>query len=167
VVSTVSVGLGHVFSFGGSPAPKAFAIKLGGRGDVTNSHVVWSLKKGMPYVPTPLLYDNYLHVVNDEGIYTCLDPIQGKSLKTVRMASTTYSSPIGVAGRIYLFDDKGDCTIIANNPNYEVLATNSLGDRVQTLPAFSNGQMIVRSDSHLWCIGTRSPTTVSVGVSNP
>jgi outer membrane protein assembly factor BamB len=165
VVSTVSVGLGHVFSFGGSPEPRAVGIRLGGQGDVTSSHVVWSLKKGMPYVPTPLLYEKYLHIVNDQGIYTCLDPLRGEALKTVRMKATTYSSPIGIAGRVYIFDDEGVCTVIENNANFETLAINPLGERCQATPAFANGQLIVRSDAHLWCIGT--PTTLPTSTRAP
>jgi hypothetical protein len=90
--------------------------------------------------------------VDDLGIYTCLDPITGKVLKALRKSGNTYSSPIGVAERVYLFDDSGTCTIIANNNKYEVLAKNSLDEVVQTTPAFSGGSMYIRSDDHLWRI---------------
>ncbi|MEQ1829328.1 MAG: hypothetical protein ABL921_25410 [Pirellula sp.] len=103
----------------------------------------------MPYVPTPLLYGNFLHVTDDMGVYTCLDPVSGKALKTKRKGGNSYSSPIGVADRIYLFEDSGACLVLANNDRFEVLAKNQLREPIQTTPAFSNGAMYVRSESHL------------------
>ena len=164
VVSTVSVGFEHVFSFGGSPEPRAIAFRISENGpdgpkwldgDLTKTQISWALKKNMPYVPTPLLYGKFLHVTNDEGIYNCLDPLTGKTKKATRLGASTYSSPIGVADRVYMFDDEGNCTVIKNSDQFEVLAKNALGERVQTLPAFSDGVMIVRSAEHLWCIEER------------
>jgi outer membrane protein assembly factor BamB len=161
VVSTVSVGFDHVFSFGGSPEPRAIAFRISENtpdgpkwldGDLTKTQISWALKKNMPYVPTPLLYGKFLHVTNDEGIYNCLEPLTGKTKKATRLGASTYSSPIGVADRVYMFDDEGNCTVIKNSDQFQVLAKNALGERVQTLPAFSNGKMIVRSAEHLWCI---------------
>ncbi|MCU0718544.1 MAG: PQQ-binding-like beta-propeller repeat protein [Pirellula sp.] len=168
VVSTVSVGFDHVFSFGGSPEPRAIAFRIAAasadgprwlEGDLTKTQISWSQIKNMPYVPTPLLYGKFLHVTNDEGIYNCLEPLTGKTKKATRLGASTYSSPIGVADRIYMFDDEGNCTVIKNNDQFEVLAKNGLGERVQTLPAFSDGSMIVRSAEHLWCIEERESST--------
>jgi outer membrane protein assembly factor BamB len=152
VVCSPSVGLGHVFSFGGSPEARAIAIKQGGQGNVTDTHIVWTKERGMPYVPTPLLYGDLLHVIDDTGIYTCIEPISGKVLTTKRKGGNTYSSPIGAADRVYMFDDTGMCLVIANNSKYEVLAKNDLGELVQTTPAFADGALYVRSESHLWRI---------------
>jgi outer membrane protein assembly factor BamB len=168
VVSTVSVGFDHVFSFGGSPEPRAIAFRISENtpdgpkwldGDLTKTQISWALKKNMPYVPTPLLYGKFLHVTNDEGIYNCLDPLTGKTKKATRLGASTYSSPIGVADRVYMFDDEGNCTVIKNSDQFQVLAKNALGERVQTLPAFSKGKMIVRSAEHLWCIEEREHST--------
>lgn len=152
VVCSPSIGLGHVFSFGGSPAVRACAIKQDGLKNESEQNIIWKTEKGMPYVPTPVLYGERFHIVDDLGIYTCLDPITGKVLKALRKSGNTYSSPIGVADRVYLFDDSGTCTIIANNNQYEVLAKNSLDEVVQTTPAFSDGSMYIRSEDHLWRI---------------
>lgn len=152
VVCTPSIGLGHIFSFGGSPDVRAIAIKQGGAGDLTNTNIVWTIERGMPYVPTPLLNKEYLHIIDDMGIYTCLNPLTGKSLKTIRKGGNTYSSPVGTSDRIYLFDDTGLCTVIANGPNFEVLAKNSLEELVQTTPAIADNSLYVRSEKHLWRI---------------
>lgn len=153
-VSTPSVGHGLVFSFGGSDEKKAMAVRLGGEGDVLGTHVVWRNERSMPYVPTPLLAGDYLHIVNDMGIYTCLEPKSGKVLMAGRKLGSVYSSPIAVADRIYLFEDSGDCTVIKNNDQFEVLAKNSLGEVVYSTPAVSKGCLYVRSEGHLFRIGS-------------
>ena len=151
-VCTPSIGLGHVFSFGGSPSERACAIRLGGRGDLTKTNIVWTKERSMPYVPTPLLLGKYLHIMNDAGIYSCVEPVSGDVLKTLRKGGNTYSSPIGVHDKVYFFDDTGLCTVIRNSADYEVLAKNALEELVQTTPAISDGAMYVRGERHLWKI---------------
>ena len=152
-VCTPAVGHGLVFSFGGSPDKHAMAVRLGGRGDVLQSGLVWRNERSMPYVPSPILVGDYLHIINDSGVYTCLEPRTGKTLNTGRKLGSVYSSPISVADRVYFFEDSGVCTIIRNNPNFEILAQNELGEPTQTTPAISNGKLYVRTDSHLVQIG--------------
>jgi outer membrane protein assembly factor BamB len=154
VVCTPSFGLGHVFSFGGSPDTRAIAIALRSAGGPIQSEIVWTKERAMPYVPTPLLYGEYLHVIDDMGIYQCIEPVSGKVLKTQRKGGNTYSSPIGVANRVYMFDDTGLCTVIENNGEFRVLARNPLDELIQTTPAISDGQLFIRGERHLWCIGT-------------
>jgi outer membrane protein assembly factor BamB len=153
-VCTPSVGHGLVFSFGGSPEKRMMALRLGGEGDVLGTHLAWRNERSMPYVPSPILVGDFLHVINDSGIYTCLNPFTGETLNTGRKLGSVYSSPISVADRIYFFEDSGACTIVANNSNFEVLAVNQLGESVQTTPAFSDGSLFVRTQSSLVRIGS-------------
>ena len=148
-VCTPSVGHGLVFSFGGSPEKRMMALRLGGKGDVLGTHLAWRNDRSMPYVPSPLLLGDYLHIVNDSGIYTCLAPLTGETLYTGRKLGSVYSSPISAAGRIYFFEDSGACTVIRNSPNFEILAVNELGEAVQTTPAFSGGSLFVRTETEL------------------
>lgn len=157
VVCTPSIGLGHIFAFGGSPDVRAIAIRQGGTGDLTKTNIAWTIERGMPYVPTPLLSKDYLHIVDDMGIYTCLNPLTGKSLKTIRKGGNTYSSPVGTKDRIYLFDDTGLCTVIANGPNFEVLAKNSIEELIQSTPAIADNSLYVRSERYLWKISESLP----------
>ena len=152
-VCTPSVGHGLVFSFAGSPAKKAFAVRLDGRGNVSDTHVVWRAERSMPYVPSPLLVGDYLHVINDLGVYSCLDPLTGKILHTARALGSTYSSPIAAAGQIYMFEDTGRCTVFENRPGFHVIARNDLNEEVYTTPAVSSGQIFVRTVKALYCIG--------------
>jgi outer membrane protein assembly factor BamB len=152
-VCTPSVGHGLVFSFAGSPSKKAHAVRLGGHGDVSETHVAWRNERSMPYVPSPLLVGDYLHIVNDLGVYSCLEPVTGKVLHTARALGSTYSSPIAAAGRIYMFEDTGRCTVFENRPGFHVIARNDLHEEVYTTPAVSNGQIFVRTVQALYCIG--------------
>ncbi len=152
-VSTPSIVGDLVLSFAGSPTEKAMAVRLGGQGDVTDTHIIWRLDRAMPYVPSPVVAGGYAHVINDAGIYTCIEPTSGRVLKTVRRGGNTYSSPVAAAGRVYLFEDSGRCTVIAEDANYQVLAVNELGERTQCTPAISNDRLFVRTTEHLWCIG--------------
>jgi outer membrane protein assembly factor BamB len=151
-VSTPSIGHGLVFSFGGSDEKRAMAVRLAGSGDVSDTHVVWRSERSMPYVPSPLLMDRYLHIVNDAGIYSCLNPVTGEILHTGRKLGPVFSSPVAVAGQVYFFEDCGKCTVIENGPDFRVLATNELDEAVQTTPAISGGCLFVRGEAHLFCI---------------
>jgi outer membrane protein assembly factor BamB len=148
-VCTPCVGHGLVFSFGGSPEKRMMAVRLGGVGDVLGTHLAWRNERSMPYVPSPLLAGDYLHIMNDSGIYTCLAPLTGETLHTGRKLGSVYSSPISVADRIYFFEDSGTCTVIRNNSEFEILAVNELGETVQTTPAFSDGSLFVRTETQL------------------
>lgn len=161
VVCSPSVGRGMVFAFGGSPDIRAFALPLDPRSakpyaserNTEDSDVaIWRLEKGMPYVPTPLLYGDYLHVIDDGGVYSCLDPATGTTLRRARKGGNTYSSPIGINGLIYSFEDSGRCVIFRNDDRYDIVATNDLGESVQTTPCVLKDALVVRGETHLWCI---------------
>lgn len=154
-VSTPSIGHGLVFSFGGSPEKNAFAVRLGGSGDVTATHIAWKLKSSMPYVPSPLLVGDHLHVVSDQGIYSCLDPASGQSRLTARKFGPVYSSPIAAAGRIYIFDDSGQCSVIESGPDFREISRNKLDGLIQTTPAVSDGLLVIRTDRELIGIAER------------
>lgn len=153
-VCTPSVGMGMVFAFAGSPDKKSLAVRLGGTGDVTATHVAWRAERAMPYVPSPLLFNGRLHIINDLGVYSCVEPVSGKVLHTARALGSTYSSPIAAAGRIYLFEDTGRCTVLADGADFQVLAKNDLNEEVYTTPAVSNGRIFIRTNQSLICISS-------------
>jgi len=165
-VCTPSVGHGMVFSFGGSPDKKAFAVRLGGQGDVSDTHVVWRNERGMPYVPSPLLAGDYLHEINDLGVYSCIEPATGKTLHTARAVGSTYSSPIQIGNLVYMFEDTGRCTIFENGSDFRVVAKNDLEQEVYTTPAVSDGMLYVRTMQELVCIGEQTQS-VSVIADEP
>jgi outer membrane protein assembly factor BamB len=167
-VSTPSVGHGLVFSFGGSPEKKAMAFRPGGARELSEDAVAWRLERAMPYVPTPILVGDFLHVVNDQGIYTCLEPRTGRALSTGRKFGPVYSSPVAVGDRVFFFEDSGACTVIVNKPGFEILARNDLGEGVYTTPAIADESLFVRTETRLIRIAADQKSGVATkGVIGP
>ena len=132
------------------------ALKAGGRGDVTGSHVLWSTVNG-PDVPTPVTDGKYFYVVNDRGIVWCLDAKTGAEVYgQQRIKPATYSSsPVLADGKIYVTSEEGLTTVIAAGPKFEVLAENPLNDYTLSSPAISDGRIYIRTTGHLYAIGNK------------
>jgi outer membrane protein assembly factor BamB len=132
------------------------ALKSGGRGDVTSSHVLWSFNNG-PDVPTPVSDGAYLYSINDRGIMYCLDAKTGKTVYgPQRLRNATYSgSAILADGKIYITDEDGVTSVVQAGPKFALLAENDLGDYTLSSPAVSEGQLFVRTASFLYAIGQR------------
>jgi outer membrane protein assembly factor BamB len=132
------------------------ALKAGGRGDVTRSHVLWSFDNG-PDVPTPVTDGTYLYVINDRGIMWCLDAKSGRQVYgRQRLRSGTYSgSPVLANEKIYITNEDGLTTVLKAGPTFERLAENDLDEYTLSSPAVSDGQIFIRTDKFLYCIGRR------------
>ena len=132
------------------------ALKVGGRGDITTSHVLWSTANG-PDVPTPVTDGKYFYVVNDRGIMWCLDARTGAELYgQQRIKSAIYSgSPVLADGKIYVTNEDGLTTVVQAGPEFKVLAENPLNDYVLSSPAISDGQIFIRTSTHLYAIGKK------------
>jgi len=132
------------------------ALKSGGRGNVTSSHVLWSFNNG-PDVPTPVSDGTYLYSINDRGIMYCLDAKTGQTVYgPQRLRNATYSgSTILADGRIYITDEDGVTSVVQTGPKFALLAENDLGDYTLSSPAVSEGQIFLRTASFLYAIGQR------------
>jgi len=132
------------------------ALKAGGRGDVSSSHVIWSTVNG-PDVPTPVTDGKYFYVVNDRGIMWCLDAKTGQEIYgQQRLKPGTYSaSPVLADDKIYITNEDGLTTVIKAGPKFEILAENALNDYTLSSPAISDGQIFIRTAQQLYCIGKR------------
>jgi outer membrane protein assembly factor BamB len=132
------------------------ALKPGGRGDVSSSHVLWTFNNG-PDVPTPVTDGTYLYSINDRGILYCLDAKTGKTVYgPQRLRNATYSgSPVLADGKIYVTDEDGVTTVFQAGPKFAMVAENDLGDYTLSSPAVSDGQIFVRTASMLYAIGKR------------
>ncbi len=133
------------------------ALKAGGRGDVTKSHLLWSTTNG-PDVPTPVTDGKYFYIVNDRGIVWCLDAKTGQEFYgQQRLKPGTYSaSPVLADGKIYVTNEDGLTSVIKAGPKFEVLAESDLNEYCLSSPAFSGGQLFIRTGQFLYCIGKRS-----------
>lgn len=132
------------------------ALRTGGRGDVTQSHRVWSFDNG-PDVPTPVTDGTLLYVVNDKGIVWALDAKTGKTVYgPERLKPGTYSSsPVLADGKIYVSNEDGLTSVYRAGPKFELLAENDLGDYTLSSLAVSDGQLFARTATHLYAIGQR------------
>jgi len=132
------------------------ALKPGGRGDVTKSHVLWEFQNG-PDVPTPVTDGTYLYVVNDRGIMFCLDAKTGKEIYgRERLQSSSYSaSPVLADGKIYITHEDGLTSVVRAGPKFELLAENDFDELTLSSPAVSDGQIFIRTEAFLYAIGKR------------
>ena len=132
------------------------AIRLGGRGDVTGSHLIWRHQKSLPDVASPILYRGVLYLVRNGGIVTALDPTSGKVLKQGRLREAIdgyYASPVAGDGKIYMVSDAGKAVVIEPGPDWKVLRTNDLNEDVYATPAIAGGRLFIRTESRLYCFG--------------
>ncbi|MBX9656477.1 PQQ-like beta-propeller repeat protein [bacterium] len=142
-----------IFAMGGFPERHLLAIKKGGIGQITSSHVVWRSHRAVPYVPSAILYGDYLHVVSDDGMYTCYEPASGKLLQQKRVGTHVSASIVGGDNHVFITDDEGRTTVLKNNAKFEIVAKNGIGEGVFTSPAISHQTIFIRGEKHLFAIG--------------
>lgn len=147
-----------VFLVAGFPAKIAMAIKLGGSGDLTGTpNVPWTYAKGTAYVPSPILYGEYLYLTTDRGILTCIDAKTGEVKYEggrIPIPATFTASPVAFEGKILLTSEDGDTFIVKAGPKHEILGTNSIGEAVYASPAVADGRIFIRGEKNLYCIGS-------------
>jgi outer membrane protein assembly factor BamB len=133
----------------------AVAISLDSRGDVTGK-TLWTLDRGTPYVPSPLLVGGRLYFTQtNEPVLTCVDASTGKVLinrARLMPLRTLYASPAAAAGRIYLSDRNGTTVVLKQADALEVLAVNRLDESIDASPAIAGTQLLLRGERHLYCI---------------
>jgi outer membrane protein assembly factor BamB len=141
---------GLVFITTGFQQPELLAVRPDGTGDVTRTHIAWSLKRGAPLTPSPLVAGDELYVVNDGGIATCIDARSGAIVWQQRLGGTYSASPVLADGRIYFLAEQGVTTVIGPGKEFKRLATNPLDGGLLASMAISGGSLYLRTDSHLY-----------------
>jgi outer membrane protein assembly factor BamB len=129
------------------------AIRAGGRGDVTGTHVRWRIPNGASYVPSVLHYQGLLYMTNEVGVVTCADAANGQKLWQKRLGGIFFASPVAGDGKVYMLSETGEMFVLRAGREAEVLATNDLGERFLASPAVSNGRIFLRSDGTLFAVG--------------
>ncbi len=135
------------------------AIRLGGRGDVTDTNVRWKYHKSVPQLPSPLVYSNVLYMVNDGGIVTTLHPETGAELGQGRLKGAIdhyYASPVAADGKIFMASEKGKVVVLQPGSGLEPLVVNDLDDDIYATPAISDGRIYLRTRGWLYCFGFAS-----------
>ena len=123
-----------------------FAIRPGASGDISlkagqesNDSIAWSKQHGGPYMPTPVVYGDYLYTCNNQ--------------QRLGEGGAYSASPVAADGKIYYTSEDGDVFVVKAGPTYELLATNSIGEVCMASPAISDGKLFVRAEHHLFAIG--------------
>jgi outer membrane protein assembly factor BamB len=143
-------GNGMVFICTGFQQPSLLAVRLDGRGDVTKSHIAWTLKRGVSLTPSPLLVGDELYMVSDNGIASCIDAKTGAPYWQIRLGGNHSASPIYADGHIYFLSEEGESVVIAPGKEFKALAKNQLDGPTLASMAVSNGSIFVRSQTHLY-----------------
>ena len=132
------------------------AIRPGGLKEIGATHVVWQAKRGVPEVPSPLLYDGYIYMIRNGGVLTCVEANSGKEAyasKRLPAAGIYYASPVAGDGKVYVTSDSGVVTVLKAGPKYEVLAENDLGETIRATPALVDGRIYLRTAGYLYAFG--------------
>ena len=145
----------YVFATGGYPERHTLAIRPGGKGNVTDTHIAWRTTRGAAYVPSPIISGRYLLMVADSGIASCFEARTGKRHWMERLPGGHSPSPVSANGLVYFVSDRGVTTIIRPSETFAVIAKNELGEPVSASPAISQGQIFLRTHQHLYCIGPK------------
>lgn len=149
------VGHGMVFTATGLAKGELWAVKLGGHGVVTNSHVAWKVTQSVPNRPSPVLVGDLLFMVNqDSAVVSCLDAKTGKEIWRERLPGLGKfsASPTYAEGRLYFFNENGACPVIEAGRQFKVLAENKLDGGFMASPAIAGKALFVRSKTHLYRI---------------
>jgi outer membrane protein assembly factor BamB len=146
------VSHGLVFYPTGWGKAQLMAVRPDGRGDVTDTHVVWRLARGVPNKPSLILLGDLIFMVNDAGIVSCVEAKTGEVVWQSRVGGTYSASPIVAGGRVYLFSEEGKTTVLDAGRAFKVLAENQLGDGFMASPAVAGDALYLRSRTHLYRI---------------
>jgi outer membrane protein assembly factor BamB len=158
VIPTPVAGHGLVFCSSGRQGP-TLAIRPGGEGDVSKTHIEWQTPRGSPFVPSPVLVGDYLYVVNDmQSIATCFEARTGKTMWQDRLGEARRegfsASPIAVDGKVFFTNDEGETFVLRAGPKFELLHVNTIGERTLASPALVDRRWYIRTESNLYAIGT-------------
>jgi outer membrane protein assembly factor BamB len=132
------------------------AVRPGGRGDVTATHRLWTSSGRNPQrIGSGVIVGDHFYTLSANGIAECLELKTGKSVWNERAGGETWGSMVHAAGRLYVTSQRGETLVLAAKPMFEVLSRNPLGERSQSTPALSNGEIFIRTYNHLWCISSK------------
>jgi outer membrane protein assembly factor BamB len=148
-------GQGLVLIATGFQTPALMAVRPDGTGDVTRTHVAWTITRGAPYTPSPLLVGNDVYYVSDTGVLSLADLPSGQVVWQQRLGGNYSASPVLADGRIYFQSEEGMTTVIAPGREFRRLATNRLEGATLASMAVSSGSFFIRSHTHLYRIAQR------------
>ncbi len=153
LVPSVSAANGLAFSASGFGEPTLRAIRLGGSGDITTTHVAWKDRRRVSMMPSMIADGNRLYVVTDKGDASCLEAATGKVVWEERLGASFSASPVLAGGHMYCLSDAGETFVLRAADRYELVARNPLGEAAQASAAVAGGHLYLRTKATLWCVG--------------
>jgi outer membrane protein assembly factor BamB len=132
------------------------AVRAGGRGDITETHVEWEQTRALPYVASPLVHDGRVYYVKRGGLISCLDARSGKvhyQAKRLGLGGEYYATPILVGNRVIVASERGAVFVLSSGDEFEVVARNELGEGIYATPAVVDNTLYIRTEGHLWAFG--------------
>jgi outer membrane protein assembly factor BamB len=146
----------NVFCDTGFNKAQLWAVRADGEGDVTDTNVLWRCTEQMPTMPSPVISDGRIYIVSEGGVASCLEAATGKPVYPKKRIGGQFSaSPMLGAGRIYYCSQEGRTTVAAASDTFELLAENDLDGKLMASPAAVDGDLILRTDTHLYRIGEK------------
>ena len=148
---------------GNRPIQPLFAVKPGASGDISlkpgetgNAGIAWGKLRGGPYMPTPIVYQNYLYTIGNAGMVTCYEAATGKEVYKERVGGTSYTaSPVAADGRLYFISEQGEVRIVKAGPEFQLLAVNKMGGTCMATPAICDGALFIRTQDALFAVGQK------------
>lgn len=144
---------GILYTSRGYRSSPYLAVRLGGKGDVSNSHVVWKTPTGAPYVSSLVYYEGLLYMATEMGIVSAIEPATGQSVWRARIGGVYTASPIAGDGKIYLASETGETVVLRAGRTLEVLSRNRLNTHIVASPAIARGRLFFRGDDELIAVG--------------
>jgi outer membrane protein assembly factor BamB len=144
---------GTIYASRGYRSGPYLAIRTGGRGDVSASHVAWHVPTGAPYVSSIVHYQGLIYMATDNGILTIADASDGSRVWQGRVGGVFSASPVAGDGKVYLQSESGETIVLRAGRDAEIIARNTIGERTLASMAVASGRIFLRSDEHLFCIG--------------
>ena len=153
VTPSPAAGEGLLFTSSGFEKTTLRAVKLGGKGDVTQTHIAWEERKGTPTQPSLLYVSPHLYAIADGGVAHCYKGTNGEIVWEERIGGNHCASPVYADGKIYFLSEAGETTIIEAGPQFKEVARNSINEKCQASIAISGKKLFIRSENNLFCIG--------------
>ena len=149
------LGEGLIFTSSGFEEPTLRAIRPGGQGDVTESHIAWEQKRGVPALPSPLYVEPFLYTITRDNILHCIEAKSGEIVWQERLDGNYSASPLLADGRIYITSEEGITTVLEPGPKYKEITKNTLDGKTMASIAVSRGNFFIRTGDSLYCIGNQ------------
>lgn len=149
------IGHGMIFYPTGFAKGQLFAVRTGGNGVITNTHVAWKTRQGVSNKPSILLIDDLIYLISDAGVATCVEAKTGQMVWQQRIGGEYSASPVYADGKIWLFSEEGKTTVLKPGRTFEKLAENKLDEGFLASPALAGKAFLLRTRTHLYRIENR------------